>query len=164
MVGGSDLRARLRIAPPEGWTQTRLTAYDSPEGEYDMDSRTAAKRLDGSEYRQEGSPELFAEMAQHRLVAFFGCSDDLIEMRGAIHDEASEGAVMLTSSGLLVNDCRNRSCPYFAQLARYASTVEGKYGDDGWRFTTALPHERFDVLEDGDRYGEGLVICLDDVP
>ena len=129
-----------------------------------MDTRTAAERLNGSEYGQEGSPELFAEMDRHRLVAFFGCSDDLIEMRGAIHDEASEGSLQLTSSGLLVNDCRNGDCPYFAQLARYASTVSGEYGDEGWRFTTELPHERFEVLEDGKRYGEGLVICLDDIP
>lgn len=129
-----------------------------------MDTTTAAARLNGSEYREEGSRELFAEMEANRLVAFFGSSDDLIEMRGAIHDEASEGKVMLTSSGLLVNDCRNDRCPYFEQLARYASTVSGEYGDDGWRFATDLPHERFEVLEDGERYGDGLVICLDDVP
>jgi len=129
-----------------------------------MDGRTAAQRLNGSEYREEGSPELFAEMDRHRLVAFFGCSDDLIEMRGAIHDEASEGKIMLTSSGLLVNDCRSRDCPYFAQLVRYASTVSGEYGEDGWRFATDLPHERFEVLEDGQRFGEGLVVCMDDIP
>ncbi len=129
-----------------------------------MDTKTAAARLDGSEYGEEGSHELFAEMRENRLVAFFGSSDDLVEMRGAIHDEASEGEVKLTSSGLLVNDCRNRDCPYFAQLARYASSITGTFGKEGWSFVTDLPHERFVVLEDGDRYGDGLVISLDDVP
>lgn len=129
-----------------------------------MDSRTAAERLDGSEYGEEGSPDLFAEMQQHRLVAFFGYSDDVIEMRGAISNEVGEGAVLLTSSGLLVNDCRSRECPYFAQLARYATTVTGRFGSGGWTFTTDLPHGRFEVQEAGTRYGDGLVICLDDVP
>jgi hypothetical protein len=129
-----------------------------------MDMKTAAARLNGSEYGSEGSKELFAEMKDANLVAFFGCSDDLIEMRGAIHDETGAGKVLLTPNGILSNDCRNDDCPYFAQLRRYASQVRGDHGDDGWIFQTELPHERFEVLEDGSRYGDGLVISLDDVP
>lgn len=129
-----------------------------------MDAKTAAARLNGSEYREEGSRELFAEMKEHRLVAFFGASDDLIEMRGAIYDEAGEGKVLLTPEGVLTSDCSNDGCPYFAQLKRYASSVTGEFGSDGWDFTTDLPHETFEVLEDGDRYGGGLVIDLDDIP
>jgi hypothetical protein len=129
-----------------------------------MDRNEAAARLDGCEYGSEGSSELFAEMKKARLVAFFGSSDDLIEMRGAIHDETGPGKVRLTPEGLLSNDCRNDACPYFARLSRYASTVVGEYGQDGWTMSTDLPHSAFVVLEDGETYCRGVVLSLDEVP
>ncbi len=52
-----------------------------------MDAASAAAKLDGKQYGDEGSSTLFAEMKEHGLVAVFGASDDLMEFRGAVYDE-----------------------------------------------------------------------------
>jgi hypothetical protein len=48
----------------------------------------AAAELDANQYGNEGSKDLFARMKAAGLVAVFGASDDLMEFRGAIYDEA----------------------------------------------------------------------------
>lgn len=135
----------------------------------------AALALNGSEYGNEGSEELFTEMKAAGLVAVFGTSDDLVEFRGAITDEdgAWGGAtVYLTRRGLLVSECEEGdTCPYFLKLRTDAPSIEAKW-DDGsgysWTFETAIPHATFDVVEtDGDDrelFCRGIVFALVDLP
>lgn len=81
-----------------------------------MSPKDAADALNGNEYRQEGSRELFAAMKAAGLVAVFGASDDLAELRGAINDEIGGFGgltIYLTPAGLLTNDCDNDQCPHF---------------------------------------------------
>lgn len=134
-----------------------------------MNTKEAAEQLNGWEYSQEGSPELFAQMKADGLVAIFIASDDLMEFRGVINDEigAYQGAeARLTPAGLLVNDCYDEDCPYFATLAATASVIEAKWDkhpDFSWVIETTIPHETFVVTEDGSGFCRGIVFALSDV-
>lgn len=129
----------------------------------------AAAALDGSEYRKEGSKELFAAMKADGLVAVFGASDDLMELRGAIDDEVGAyggGTAYLTASGLLTNYCDNDECPHFERAKKDAATVKAVWAPEGenlsWLYRTALPHATFQVNEDGEPYCRGIVFLLSD--
>ena len=133
-----------------------------------MDRTEAAQQLDGNEYREEGSPELFAAMKAAKLVAVFGASDDLMEFRGAIHDEVGAydgGTAFLTPSGLLTNDCDNDECPHFLRAQKDAAEIQAKWDEGGfsWQYQTDVPHTKFVINEDGEPYCEGIVFALVDV-
>jgi len=134
-----------------------------------MSAADAASELNGSQYTNEGSPELFARMKAEGLVAVFGASDDLMEFRGAVYDEVSayDGTTAyITRTGLLQNDCDNDACPHFAKLQEAATPIRAIWDDGGfsWRYETALPCARFIVKEDDEDYCEGIVFALADVP
>lgn len=127
-----------------------------------------AATLNGVEYRKEISKDLEAQAKAAGLVVVFGASDDLMEFRGAIHDEldAYEGTTAyLTSSGLLTNDCENDDCPHHQRLKGIAATIEAVWDEEGysWIYKTDIPHTTFDVMEDGDKYCRGIVFKLADV-
>lgn len=132
----------------------------------------AAKELDGMEYGDEGRfRDLFAEMKRGGLVAVFGASDDLIEFRGAINDEAGCGdgsEFRLTRSGLLESRCdEGDDCPYFKALLRtipVAVKAQWASGGYSWFFDAVVPAAHFDILEEGDKYCRGVVIDLKDLP
>lgn len=133
-----------------------------------MTPQEAADILDGNEYREEGSPELFAAMAKDGLVAVYGASDDTMEFRGAIHDEVgcyNGGTAGLTKDGLLQNDCDDDDCPYFAKLKEKATAIKAVWdgGPISWRYETEIPHVKFLIKEDGEHYCEGIVFDLGDV-
>jgi len=134
-----------------------------------MTPSEAAKRLDGGEYGKEGSKEVFAEMKAAGLVAVFGASDDLMEMRGAVYDEVGAYGgtqARFTSKGLLQNECDEEDCPYFARVAEAAVPVKAHWDRDGvsWTYETVIPHETFVINEDGEPYCRGIVFALADVP
>lgn len=133
-----------------------------------MTPAEAAAKLDDNEYGKEGSDELFAEMKGAGLVAVFGSSDDLIEMRGAIDDEggAYGGATAhVTPAGLVQNECENDACPHFIVAKRNAAKIKAIWDDGGfsWRYRTDIPHATFVIKEDGENYCEGIVFALADV-
>lgn len=130
----------------------------------------AAKVLDGCEYGDECSREFEAMLKANGLVAVFGASDDLMEFRGAIHDEVGcydGGTAYLARDGLLHNDCDDDRCPHFHRAKKRAAFIEAVWGDDGdgfsWKYKTEIPHEKFTVKEDGENYCEGIVFALSDV-
>lgn len=130
-----------------------------------MDIVTAANALDGSEYRKEGSRELFAEMKAAGLVAAFGASDDLLEFRGAIDDEvgAYEGVEVRISNGDLVkNECRDSDCPNFNPHPPGSFEVKAEWDADGysWKLSTDTPCHYFEVVEDGEKYCRGIVFKI----
>lgn len=129
----------------------------------------AAAKLDGGQYRKEGSPELFAAMKAAGLVAVFGASDDLVEFRGAVYDEANAyegGTAYFTPAGLLKNDCDDEDCPHFERAKKAATPVEALWAEGGffWRYETMIPHAKFVIKEDDELYCEGIVFALKDVP
>ena len=134
-----------------------------------MTPQEAAAKIDGNEYGREVSPDLSAALDAAGLVAVYGASDDLMEFDGAIRDEVGcheGGTAYLNGSSLLQNECENDDCPHYARLKAGAATITAKWDDGGfsWRYETAIPHAKFVIEEDGERYCEGIVFALADIP
>lgn len=136
-----------------------------------MTPKEAADALDGSEYCEEGSPELFEQMKAAGLVAVFGASDDLMELRGAINDEFGcygGGTAFLTRDGILESQCDCDECPYFKKIRSKATKITAIWDppdiDASWTYETTIPCEAFTVFEYGEVYCHGFVFRLSDVP
>ncbi|MCZ7861804.1 hypothetical protein O9X98_10470 [Agrobacterium salinitolerans] len=129
-----------------------------------MDVHEAAAALDGNEYGNEGSPELFKAMKDAGLLAIYGASDDIAVLNGAEHDEAYGEVLYFTPDGMLKNDCDDDGCPYFKKEKKRAATVKVKYceGDYTIKVSTDIPHAKFTIKEDGDNYCAGVVFALKD--
>lgn len=125
----------------------------------------AASQLDQSQYGDEGSKELFSAMKAAGLVAIFGASDDLMEIRGAVYDECGLEA-WFTPDGLLRNECENEDCPAYAKAKAAAGKVRALWGAEpsfSFTYETYIPHETFVVMEDDDPYCRGIVFALADL-
>lgn len=135
-----------------------------------MNAHEFAATLAGATYCNEISREQEAQAKANGLVIVFGASDDLMEFRGAIHDElgANDGTTAyLTSAGLLQNDCDSgEDCPHYEKQIERATTIEALWcKEDGysWTFATEIPHATFEVTEDDEPYCRGIVFALADV-
>jgi len=131
-----------------------------------------AAALNGNEYRHEISRVMAQEAKIAGLVVVFGASDDLMEFRGAIHNE--EGVdectdILLTSQGLFDENACHARCCYFDQARAHAinhgNIITAVWNAEGysWIYRTTIPHATFDILEDGKPYCRGIVFALADV-
>ncbi|ARL90959.1 hypothetical protein [Burkholderia pseudomallei] len=134
-----------------------------------MNAKELAARLNGTEYPLYVPKELAADAKTAGLVIVYGASDDLMEFAGAIDDElgACGGrTAFIVRTGMLQNDCDNDDCPHFEKLKSAAQTIEAlwcKEGDYSWTYRTAIPHETFEITEEGAPYCRGIVFALTDV-
>lgn len=131
-----------------------------------MNMKEAAEKLNGSQYREEGSRELFREMKESNLVAVFGASDDLVELSGAIGDECGgPGKIHFDpiKRRIPVSDCTN-DCPYFEEKLAEMPFFEAVWCETGkdcsWSYIANFPHETFNVYEDDELYCIGIVFDL----
>ena len=135
-----------------------------------MNVKEWAEKLNGREYGEELEDQNEAKQAKiDGVVIVFGASDDLLEFRGAIDDEvdAWEGVkVKLTPAPGVLNVERNAEKLDFNRMQiagmRTLTAVWGPKGADGkawasWEVTTDIPHETFNIMEDGEIYGRGIV-------
>ena len=135
-----------------------------------LTAKEAAAALDGNQIGKEGGRELWAEMKAAGLVAVFGASDDLMEFRGAVYEEASAfdtTQTHFTGKGLLASECDDDRCPYFArEMAAAVPVIALWCAENGisWTYQTEIPHETFRIMEDGETYCRGIVFALADVP
>lgn len=138
-----------------------------------MTPKQAAAKLHGSEYGDEGTDTLFKEMKAAGLVAAFGASDDLLEFRGAIYDEvgAYNGkTVYMDEHGPIVRRCHDEDCPYDAErmaaAKKSAKKIDAVFSPKElhatWLIASNIPHETFDVMEDGELFCRGIVFRLKD--
>lgn len=138
-----------------------------------MNAQELAARLNGREYRREITREEEAMAKAAGLVVVFGASDDLVEFRGAINDEADAyngTTAYVDAKGLLpdrnqVDDDDEALRDYFARQPNTLpiKAVWDEYGSYSWTFETSIPHETFEVVEDGELYCRGIVFALADV-
>jgi hypothetical protein len=126
----------------------------------------AAAALDGDQYGEEGSRELFARMKDAGLVAAFGASADLLEMRGAIGGELGAfggGEAHIGERGL-----PKGVCLYFEKRLEWAPYVEALWCPDGvegnpsWlmKLSDDRPTAQFKIMEDDDLFCIGVVFPL----
>lgn len=108
-----------------------------------MTLKEFAKMLDGREYRHEITKEEEALAKELGFVVVFGYSDDNAELRGAIDDEIS---------------CFDGGELYHVDLP---STIYADWCpediDCSWAYGTSIPHEKFNIYEDGELYCVGIV-------
>ncbi len=101
--------------------------------------------MQNCQYRKELSLMAAAVAEENGLVVVFGASDDLCEIRGAEDDEIDcfdGGEATIAGAKVKINWCK-----------------------DGysWTYDTDIPHECFDVYEDGEKYCRGIVFSMSDV-
>lgn len=136
-----------------------------------MDAKTLAAQLNGIEYPCRDIRDLVKQARDAGLVIVFGLSDDLMEFRGAIDDElgADDGTTAyVDNQGLLPE--RNQiedddELPYYFARQHHAVAIHQlwcKEGDYSWTYQTTIPHETFEIVEDGGPYCRGIVFALAD--
>lgn len=134
-----------------------------------MTRNELAKLLNGREYMKEITKDEEALAKAAGLVVVFGASDDNMEFRGAIHDElgAYDGTTAyLTSAGLMESACEHDECPYYERIKKTAATIDAQWGAEprySWTYETTIPHEIFEIVEDGEPFCRGIVFALADV-
>lgn len=148
-----------------------------------MNTKELAEKLNGIEYPPRLSREFVSEMRKAELFIVYGSSDDLIEFEGAINDEIGcyEGAkILVDRQGTLpvtrwyLSDIidKNDDDEDFEKHIRehigrldHAKIVQPMWcdGEIPWTYKTEIPHETFDVMEDGKVFCRGMVIALADL-
>ena len=137
-----------------------------------MTMKEFAKMLSGREYGMELTKDEERQAADAGLVVVYGYSDDNVELRGAIDEEvgAWDGTtIRLTKTGVLqgpaCDSAENCECPYFAAAKNAAKTIEAVWGAGGvsWTFETDIPHETFNIYEDGELFCVGIVFSVEDL-
>ncbi|MBQ9348657.1 MAG: hypothetical protein IJT94_15195 [Oscillibacter sp.] len=111
------------------------------------------------------------------LVVVYGASDDLMEIDGALDDEAGcfdGGTFHINRDGLVKwqdedgDFCEN--CPYFKAVLKSAMKIRAVWhgrGNPCWTYETDIPHEEFTVRDKDDpeeSYCIGIIFRLEDLP
>lgn len=136
-----------------------------------MTAKEFAEKLSGREYEMpQFTKEELEEARENGFVIIYGASDDLMEIDGAICDEAdvwNGGIVHIKcvfhenklAGGGVIDGSNERS----DILSVEAKWDEGRDEDGNiiaWTYETSVPHETFDIMEDGEIYCRGIVIKL----
>jgi hypothetical protein len=128
-----------------------------------MTKEQFAKMLDGREYREEITKEESQQAEKLGLCVIFGFSDDGVVIKGVVdeHEGAWNGATLLfDKNGLIKNDCEDERCPYYEKLLEHGKKIKISWHDEGnpcWTIETEIPHAKFNIMEDDEVYGEGIV-------
>lgn len=130
-----------------------------------MNIKELAERLNGREYGEEIARFESKIAEESGLVIVYGASDDLAEFEGAIYDEVScydGGTIYLDSDGIASIECDNVDCPLFKKYLKQCKTIETIWNKEGysWAYKTDIPHETFDIMEDGEKYCRGIVFAI----
>lgn len=130
--------------------------------------------LDGNEYGREVSAGDDKTARESGLVVIFGASDDLVEFRGAIHDEIDAyggRAFKIDRKGVLpsfeqVAGRGEDECEDYFDRKPHAQSVEAIWSDNEgycWTFKTDIPHAEFEIVEEGEKFCRGIVIDMTDL-
>ena len=111
-----------------------------------MDIYEFSKQITNREYLCEVSREEAKWAKDHGIVVVLGRSDDLAEFRGAIEDEA---------------DCYNGG-RIFERGKKYIDAVWCK-GEFTWTYLTNIPHVKFYVFDESEKYCEGIIFNIKDL-
>lgn len=136
-----------------------------------MTAKELANLLDGREYGSEITKEEIKIAKESGLVVVFGASDDLMEFCGAIDDEVDcfeGGYAYICENGIYkspqkCDDCD--VCEYVEAERDACNTISAIWcgNEFSWTYHTEIPHETFDILEDGGPYCRGIVFSLEEL-
>ena len=124
-----------------------------------MTAKQLAQMLNGAEYGSEINRYEEQMARENGLVVVFGYSDDNTEFRGAIDDEVGcyEGGTFYVSrSGFVYQDAGDDR----ARIDVLWCDSEDKAA---WSYKTNIPHETFNIYEDGELFCVGIVFRVEDL-
>jgi hypothetical protein len=138
-----------------------------------------AEKISGFGYPADELDDLNKEMAADGIIIAYGISDDLLEFRGVVCDEvgAWEGTEALIASrgkgtAFIFDEEKNAGSAEFNRKeissmhkikAIWAPKDDNEKCFVSWLIETEIPHETFDIMEDGDLYCRGVVFHVNDV-
>lgn len=127
-----------------------------------MTLKEFSERLNGTEYN--GYPIFSKEdikiAKENGFVIVTGVSDDLMELEGAIEDEAGcfdGGKVYISKRGVEENKTKNMIEALWCQTKDENGVVIP------WAYETKIPHETFLVMDAGEVYCRGIMFDVNDV-
>ena len=125
-----------------------------------------AKKLDGREYGwPQFTKEEIAIAKENGFVIVYGVSDDLMEVDGAIHDEAGcfkGGTLKLDIADKKFVDRKTEESCDVISIKAYWCEACNEYGQTiPWTYATDVSHEKFMIYEDGDPYCLGFIFQND---
>lgn len=128
-----------------------------------MKSNELARRLNGIELGDIGK-DIEAEARKGNLIVVYGDGRDLVKFIGAIagtSDVPEGGAIHLDADGLLpdADDVPEVEHTAYYDRKRLSYLIDAEWQQHGfpWSFTTAIPHHRFVITNEGARYCRGIV-------
>ena len=127
-----------------------------------------AEKIDGREYGSELTRLEEMELKELGLVVVFGASDDLCEFNGAIDDEVGcfgGEDIYINAEGLIANNM-DMFDSFIPKNSPDFALIKACWDCDGysWAYETDIPHESFEIFEDGDPYCRGIVFSIADMP
>lgn len=133
-----------------------------------MTKKELAALLNGRSLGDEMSEQDEVDAKENDLIVIYGYSDDLAEIRGAIYEEVScydGGVIPFLSGDLLEKKCDNDDCPHEEDMLEKAKIVKAHWcsGKIPWTYETEIPHETFDIMEDGIVFCRGIVFDRRDI-
>lgn len=128
-----------------------------------------AEKLNGREYGCELTRDEAAELKALGLVVVFCASDDLSEFCGAIKDEVGSydgNDIYVSASGTIANNETDTYDHFDPNDNPEFSLIVARFDYDGysWVYETDIPHESFDILEDGEKFCKGIIFSVEDMP
>lgn len=138
-----------------------------------MDAATLARALDGTTYPVRIAEDFRRQAKAAGLVIVYGASDDLMEFEGAVNDEIGcfdGGSARVDAKGIvpdfdsLDKDDKDALRDYFRREAG-GKLIEALWCAEpgySWTYRTLIPHQTFEVVEDGEPYCRGIVFRLAD--
>lgn len=135
-------------------------------------SKQLAELLDAREYDNEITPEEEKLARDNNLVVVFGASDDLCEILGAIDDEVgcyNGGNFFINKNGVsdITEEDEEVLNKYgvLDQIKDQNRGITAIWDQDGysWTYKTDIPHETFEIVDNGNKYCRGIVFSLEDI-
>ena len=136
-----------------------------------MTKEKLAEILDGRPIGNEVSKDILDIASKYGFLIVFGASDDLIEFYGLFYDEAgAPDEILIDREGVISIDDNEREVlekfGFYRQVIQEAKSIKAIWNDDGnpvWTYETKLPHAKFTIWEDEEKYCEGIVISGEDL-
>lgn len=138
-----------------------------------MDAKALAATINGREYGNELTKQEAEQAKAAGLVVVYGASDDLMEFEGAIYDEFGcygGDTALVDAKGLLdrsqIDDSDDEAIADYVARKKQARTIEAVWSDAGapcWSYKTDIPHETFEIIDEGELYCRGIVFALADL-
>lgn len=136
-----------------------------------MTAKDLAALLNGREYGSEITKAEETAAKESGLVVVLGQSDDIMEFRGAVDGEVdcyNGGIAYVDKNGIYeapdnCDECNE--CSFVTERRNACATISAIWckNEYPWSYHTGIPHETFEIMEDGEKYCRGIVFSLGDL-